>query len=324
MPSPTRRALLLAAALAPLAAPAVAQGWPSRPIRLIAPFPPGGGTDFIARLLADRIPARAGWTMVVENRPGAGGNIGLDAVAKAAPDGYTLGVGQTSNMAVNPALYPSMPFDPLADLTPIGTIAAQPNLLVVAADSPWRTVAELVAAARARPGDLVAANAGNGTVGHLAGELFARAAGIQLLHVPYRGAAPATADLLGGRAHLFFSNPLAVGALVTGGRLRPLAVTSAARARGLPEVPTLAEQGFAGFDVRLWTGLVGPARLPEAVVSAVNAALQGVLAEPETQARMASEGSEPFPGTPAEFAAFLRREHATWGRVVREAGIRLS
>jgi tripartite-type tricarboxylate transporter receptor subunit TctC len=322
MPFPTRRALLAAAALAPLAA--LAQAWPSRPIRLIAPFPPGGGTDFIARLLADRIPARTGWTMVVENRPGAGGNIGLDAVAKAAPDGYTLGIGQTSNMAVNPALYPAMPFDPLADLTPIGTIAAQPNLLVVAADSPWRSVAELVAAARARPGELVAANAGNGTVGHLAGELFARAAGIQLLHVPYRGAAPATADLLGGRAHLFFSNPLAVGALVSGGRLRPLAVTSAARARGLPDVPTLAEQGFAGFDVRLWTALVGPARLPATMVSALNAALQAVLAEPETEARMAAEGSEPFPGTPAEFSAFLRREHETWARVVREAGIRLS
>jgi tripartite-type tricarboxylate transporter receptor subunit TctC len=324
MPQPTRRTLLAGAALGVLAAPASAQAWPSRPIRLIAPFPPGGGTDFIARLVADRIPARTGWTMVVENRPGAGGNIGLDAVAKAAPDGYTLGVGQTSNMAVNPALYPSMPFDPLADLTPIGTIAAQPNLLVVSAESPWRTVAELVAAARARPGELVAANAGNGTVGHLAGELFARAAGVQVLHVPYRGAAPAVADLLGGRAQLFFSNPLAVGPLLTGGRLRPLAVTSAARARGLPDVPTLAEQGFAGFDVRLWTGLVGPARLAPATVAAVNAALQAVLADPETQARMASEGSEPFPGTPAEFAAFLRREHETWGRVVREAGIRLS
>jgi tripartite-type tricarboxylate transporter receptor subunit TctC len=324
MPHPTRRALLAAAAIAPLAAPALAQAWPSRPIRLVAPFPPGGGTDFIARLVADRIPARTGWTMVVENRPGAGGNIGLDTVAKAAPDGYTLGIGQTSNMAVNPALYPSMPFDPLADLTPIGTIAAQPNLLVVSAESPWRTVAELVAAARARPGELVAANAGNGTVGHLAGELFARAAGVQVLHVPYRGAAPAVADLLGGRAHLFFSNPLAVGPLLTGGRLRPLAVTSAARARGLPDVPTLAEQGFAGFDVRLWTALVGPARLAPATVAAANAALQAVLAEPETQARMANEGSEPFPGTPAEFGAFLRREHETWGRVVREAGIRLS
>lgn len=324
MTRPTRRALFAVAALGTLAAPARAQGWPTRPIRLIAPFPPGGGTDFIARLVADRIPARSGWTMVVENRPGAGGNIGLDVVAKAAADGYTLGIGQTSNMAVNPALYPSMPFDPLVDLTPIGTVAAQPNLLVVAADTPYRSVADLVAAARARPGDLVAANAGNGTVGHLAGELFARAAGIQLLHVPYRGAAPAVSDLLGGRAQLFFSNPLAVGSLVSGGRLRPLAVTSPQRARGLLDVPTLAEQGFPGFDVRLWTGLVGPARLPGAVVSSVNTALQAALAEPETQARMASEGSEPFPGSAEDFAAFLRREHEIWGRVVREAGIRLS
>ncbi len=241
-----RRHLLAAAAIAaaPLRARAQA-AWPDRPLRLIVPFPPAGGTDVISREIAGRIAAATGWTIVIDNRPGAGGNIGLDVVAKAAPDGYTIGMGQTANLAINPALYPRMPFDPLTDFAFISTVATQPNVLVVARTAPFQSLADVVAAARARPGTLTAGNAGNGTTGHLAGAMFARAAGIEITHVPYRGAAPVLTDLLAGRIDLFFANPLAVKGQIESGALRPLAVTSERRAAALPAVATVAEGGRA-------------------------------------------------------------------------------
>ena len=320
-----RRQLIATAALAAAMPHAVrAQAaWPDRPIRLIVPFPPAGGTDVISREMAGRIATATGWNIVIDNRPGAGGNIGLDAVAKAAPDGYTIGMGQAANLAINPALYPRMPFDPLTDFALISLVATQPNVLVVGRNAPYRTLAELVAAGRARPGSLTAGNAGNGTTGHLAGAMFARAAGIEVVHVPYRGAAPVLTDLLAGRVDFFFANPLAVKGVLESADVRALAVTSATRSRTFPDVPTVAESGFPGFEAVNWTGLVAPARTPQPIIDRLSAETRKALAMPETIARLAAEGSEPFGSTPARFREFLAEEHAKWGRVVREARIQL-
>ena len=320
-----RRHLLATAALA-TATPRATRAqpaWPDRPIRLIVPFPPAGGTDVISREIGGRIATATGWNIVIDNRPGAGGNIGLDAVAKAAPDGYTIGMGQAANLAINPALYPRMPFDPLTDFALISLVATQPNVLVVGRNAPYRTLAELVAAGRARPGSLTAGNAGNGTTGHLAGAMFARAAGIEVVHVPYRGAAPVLTDLLAGRVDFFFANPLAVKGVLESGDVRALAVTSATRSRTFPDVPTVAESGFPGFEAVNWTGLVAPARTPQPIIDRLSAETRKALAMPETIARLAAEGSEPFGSTPARFREFLAEEHAKWGRVVREARIQL-
>jgi tripartite-type tricarboxylate transporter receptor subunit TctC len=301
-----------------------AQGtWPDRPIRLIVPFPPAGGTDVISREIAAKVGSATGWNLVVDNRPGAGGNIGLDAVAKAAPDGYTVGMGQTANLAINPALYPRMPYDPLRDFTLVSTVASQPNVLVVSKNAAYRTVAELVAVAKAKPGGLTAGNAGNGTVGHLAGEMFALRAGVELVAVPYRGAGPVLTDLLAGRVDLFFANPLAVQGALESGDLRALAVTSAARMRALPNVPTVAESGYAGFEAVNWTGLVAPARTLAPIVSRLNEEIRKVLRQDDVLARLAAEGSEPMGSTPEEFRAFLTTEHEKWGKVVRDARVQL-
>jgi tripartite-type tricarboxylate transporter receptor subunit TctC len=301
-----------------------AQGnWPDRPIRLIVPYPPAGGTDVISREIAGRLGAATGWSIVVDNRPGAGGNIGLDAVAKAAPDGYTLGMGQTSNLAINPALYPKMPYDPLRDFAFVSTVASQPAVLVVAKGAPYRTVAEVVAAAKAKRGGLTVGNAGNGTVGHLAGELLASRTGAELVAVPYKGAAPVVTDMLAGRVDLFFANPLAVQGMLESGDLRAIAVTSATRMRALPEVPTVAEAGYEGFQAVNWTGLVAPARTPAAIVARLNEEIRKSLRQDEVVARLAAEGSEPMGSTPEEFRTFLAAEHANWGKVVRDARVQL-
>jgi tripartite-type tricarboxylate transporter receptor subunit TctC len=232
-------------------------------------------------------------------------------------------MGQTANLAINPALYPRMPFDPLVDFALISLVATQPNVLVVARNSPLRSLADVAAAGRARPGALTAGNAGNGTTGHLAGALFARAAGFEVTHVPYRGAAPVITDLLAGRIDIFFANPLAVKGVLESGDLRALAVTSATRSRTFPDVPTVAESGHPGFEAVNWTGLVAPARTPEPVVARLSEETRRALAAPETIARLAAEGSEAFGSTPERFRAFLAEEHAKWGRVVREARIQL-
>ena len=287
------------------------------------PFPPGGGTDVISRQLAERMAANTGWTIVVENRAGAGGNIGLDAVAKAAPDGYTIGMGQASNLAINPALYARMPYDPLRDFAPISSIASQGLVVVVSARSAFRSLADLVAAARKKPDAVSLAHAGNGTIGHLAGEMLSRQAGVKILIVPYKGIAPAVTELMGGQVDVLFGNPLAVMPLVTGGLLRPIAVSSSRRLAALPEVPTIAESGFAGFDAVNWSGLVAPARTPDAVISRLNAEAAAALRRPEMTERLALDGSEPFPSSVAEFAAFMGAERAKWGAIVRDIGIRI-
>jgi tripartite-type tricarboxylate transporter receptor subunit TctC len=303
---------------------ASAQAWPAKPIRLIVPFPPGGGTDAVSRMIAEKLGAALGVAVIVDNRPGAGGNIGLDATAKATPDGYTFGMGQTSNLAINPTLYAKPTFDPLKDFTPVVLVASQPMVLIVANDAPWKTLADLVAAAKAKPGSLTMASAGNGTVGHLAGEMFARQAGIEFVHVPYKGASPALTDLMGGQVSLFFASAGAVAPqLATGGKVRGLAVTSAKRVTKLAAIPTVAESGYPGFEATDWKGLVAPAGIPASLRDRVNAEVVSILQSREAIDRLATEGSEPMGGTPEFFAAFLRTQNATWGKIVRDSGAKV-
>ena len=319
-----QRREFLAAALAATAVPAFAQGsYPAKAIRFIVPFPPGGGTDTTSRLFAEKFSTLLGWTVVIDNKPGAGGNIGLDAVAKAAPDGYTIGMGQASNLAINPALYAKMPFDPLKDLTPIASIAEQPVVLVVRADSPLKTLADFVQAAKAHPGKVGIAQAGNGTVGHLAGELLQRKAGVQILQVPYKGAGPAMTDLLGGQVETYFGSSVSVMGQLAAGKIRALAASSARRISAMPDVPTIAEQGYPGFDATTWLGLVGPAGMPADAVARLNAETVKILARADVKDKLVQEGSEPTPGTPQQFAAHIRAEHAKWGTLIREANIRI-
>lgn len=298
--------------------------WPDRPIRLIVPFPPGGGTDTVARELATRIGAATGWTIVADNRPGAGGTIGLDVVAKAPPDGYTIGLGQTSNLAIAPAIYPNLPFDPLRDLTPIGLVAQQPNIIVVARNSPIRDLAGLLAAARARPGQLSAGHPGNGTVGHLGGEVMNASAGIEIVQVPYRGAGTVIADLLAGRIDVYSANPLSVKGVLEAGEVRALAVTSPARSSAFPDVPTVAELGHPAFEAMNWTGLVGPARLPEPILNRINEEMRKVLANADLRARFTNEGSDVVGSTPAEFRQYLEAEINKWGTLIRSANLRVN
>lgn len=318
------RCLLLSAACVAVAlclpATAPAQTWPAKPIRVIVPFPPAGGTDVLTRQLAEKISAATKWTLVVDNKPGAGGNIGLDALAKSAPDGYTVGMGQTANLAINPSLYSKMPFDALKDFAPVGLVSAQPMVLVVAADSPYRSLADVVAAARAKSDALTMASAGSGTVGHLAGELFARKAGVKFLHIPYKGASPAVTDLLGHQVDIFFANTQSVMTLVAAGKLRALAVTSAQRIRPLPLVPTIAESGYRDFEAVTWSGLVAPAGTPAEIIAKLNAEIARALARSDFLETLSAEGSQPLGGSAQRFADFLRAEHAKWGVAVRESG----
>jgi tripartite-type tricarboxylate transporter receptor subunit TctC len=306
------------------ALPAFAQeAWPAKPIRLIVPFPPAGGTDVLSRAISQAMATATKWVFVVDNKPGAGGNIGLDALAKSPPDGYTIGMGQTANLAVNPALYGTMPFDPLKDFAPIILLSSQPLILVVDAKSPYKTLPELVAAAKANPGKLNMASAGNGTIGHVGGELFQRRAGIKFTHVPYKGAGPALADLLGGTVDCFFGNSQSVGGQVTGGRLRALAATSPSRIPNFPDVLTVDELGWPGFEAATWSGLLAPAGTPAAIISRLNMEANRALRTADMRKKLAEEGSTPMGGSPPQFAAFIRSEHEKWGAAVREAGIKL-
>jgi tripartite-type tricarboxylate transporter receptor subunit TctC len=297
--------------------------YPNQTIRVVVPFPPGGGTDIVARTISEKIRAATGWTLVVDNKPGAGGNIGLDAVAKATPDGYTIGMGQTANLAINPSLYPKMPYDASKAFVPVATIAGQPVVLVVNSESPYKTLADLVTAAKAKPESLTMASAGNGTVGHLTGEIFTRQAGIQTRHIPYKGAAPAATDLLGKQVDYYFATPQAVISFIKAGKLRALAVSSAKRLPVLPEVPTVAESGYAGFDTSDWKMLVAPAGTPPAILAKLQAEVSKALARPDTIATLQAEGSVSMASTPQEAAALLKAEQERWGTAVRSANVKV-
>ena len=300
---------------------ATAQDYPAKPIKLIVPFPPGGGTDISARTLANKVSESAKWTFVIENKPGAGGNLGVEQAVKSPADGYTLVIGQTSNLAINPALYAKLPYDPLKDLSPVALVVSAPVVLVVAANSPYKSFADLLAAAKIQP--VTCASPGNGTVSHLAGELLQRAAGVKLTHVPYKGAAQALTDTLGGQVQSFMSSVPSALAHIRSGRLRALAVTSAKRSPELPAVPTIAESGYPGFEANTWYGLLAPAGTPVSIVARLNDEVNRALATREVRERLTSEGGETLGGSPAQFAAFLAAEHAKWGRVVRESGAKV-
>lgn len=320
----SRRAFLgaaLCAAAMPLRAQ-TASGYPDgRPVRLIVPYTPGGGTDSVARAIAAKVTAATGWSVVVENRPGAGGNIGMDLVAKAKPDGFMLGLGQTANLAINPALMPQIPFDAEKDFAAVSLIASLPVVLVVKANARWQTLADLIKDARAEPGAIKQALAGSGTVGHLAGELLAYQGKFQVLNVPYRGAAPALNDLLGGSTDYMFATPQAAQEMLKGKVLRSLAVSSRARLAILPEVPTVAESGYEGFEALDWKALVAPAGTPPEVVKAVNAVVEKVLADPATVAMFTAEGSTAMGGSPEAAQRYIQEEQKKWARLIREAGI---
>jgi len=301
-------------------ASALAQPYPSKPIRLVVPFPPGGGTDIFARQIATKLSESLGWVVVVDNKPGAGGNIGVDIAAKSPADGYTVVLGQTSNLAINPTLYGKLPYDPLKDLVPVVGVAAAPVVLVVAANSPYTSLADVVAAARAKPGAIMYASPGNGTVSHLAGERLQRAAGVRFEHIPYKGSSQAMTDVIGGNVALFMASVPSALAQINGGRLRAIAVTSDRRSAQLPDVPTVAESGYKDFEATTWYGLLVPSGTPPAVVETLNREVNRVLQLPEVRAQIAAEGGEPLGGTPEKFASLMRSEYALWGRVVKESG----
>lgn len=303
---------------------AQAAHWPNGPIKLVVPFPPGGGTDTVSRLVAEKLSALKQWQIIVDNRPGAAGNIGLDQAAKAKPDGYTLAMAQTSNMAINPWLYSKLPFDPLTDLTPIVEVCAQPVVLAVRSESPFQNLVDFIEAAKKEPGKYTMAQAGMGTVGHLAGEMLARAAGIEVVQVPYKGAGTGMTNLVGGQIDTYFGSASSVMSQLQAGKVRGIATTSAKRLAALPNVPTVAEQGYPGFEATTWLGLVGPAGLPDDIVKVVNAAVVDAMADKSVQERLEAEGNEPQTGTTQAFAQFIRSEHEKWGKVVRDAKIKIS
>jgi tripartite-type tricarboxylate transporter receptor subunit TctC len=318
----TRRGLL-ASAMAPpaMVLPATAQqAWPDRPVRLIVPFPPGGSTDIVARLLAEALQGRLGQPVLVENRGGAGGNIGADLVAKAAPDGHTLLLSAPGPFAINEHLYRSMPFDPERDLVPVALVAAVPIVLVVPAGSPARSLADLIARARREPGKLAFGSSSIGGTNHLAGELLKSSAGIDIVHVPYRGAAPAMTDLIAGNLDLYFDNMPGVLPQLRDGRIRALAVAGATRATALPDLPTMAEAGLPGFEASSWFGLAAPGGTPAALVARIAAAVRAALAEPGLRAKLAAAGAEPGAMDPDGFARFVAAERARWGKVVQASG----
>lgn len=296
--------------------------WPEKPIRFIVPFTPGGGTDTVTRHLAEKITQDTQWSFLIDNKPGAGGNIGMDLVAKAKPDGLTLGMGQTSNLAINPSAMAKMPFDAQKDFVPVALVAEIPMVLVVRTDSAWKNLDDLIRSARAKPESIKQALAGTGTVGHLAGEMLSKKANFKVLSVPYKGAAPAITDLLGGQTDYMFSTPQSVLGMLQGGKLRALAVTSTQRLKVLPQVPTVAEQGYKGFEAVDWKMVVAPANTPTPVLRRLNAAAEKVLNSASFMAQMAAEGSTPIGGNLEKIAAYLKAEQSEWGDLIREAGIK--
>jgi tripartite-type tricarboxylate transporter receptor subunit TctC len=318
------KVLLLSAtllvALAAAAAPAWAQDYPNRPITLIVPFPPGGSTTIVGRIIADKMSEALGQQIIVDNRAGAGGTVGSKAAAKSAPDGYTILLGYTGTLAIGPSLYANVGYDPRRDFAPIGRIGTAPNTLVVHPSFQVRSVAELIAHAKANPGKVNYGSAGIGTVSHVCGEYFATAAGIKLIHIPYKGTGPVITDLLGGHIPMAFAPIPATHENAKNGNLRMLAVTSTVRSTLAPEVPTIAESGVTGFEAVLRYGLVAPAGTPRAIVDRLNKELKAALASDDLRRRLAIEGAEPLPSTPEEYGADIDREETQWAKVVKASG----
>ena len=317
-----KRELLAGLALLPLAKPALAQEYPSRPIRLLVGFAAGGSTDVFARAIAPRLQALLGQPVVIENRPGAGGNIATEATARSAPDGYTLLLGTIGPLAINPTLYGNLSFDPLKDLTPVSLIGEVPNVLAVPVDRPFRSVADIIAAAKARPEALNFGSSGIGSAGHLAAEQLNLMAGIRTTHVPYRGGGALLPELIAGRVDYAFTTALNGIPQAEAGKLRILGVPNGKRVPLLPDIPTIAESGLPGFDGVDWAAMMAPPGLPAPILAKLNAAMQSVLKDPELVAAMAARRLVREASTPEALAAFLRQETARWAPVVRASGAR--
>ena len=314
-------ALPLAATSAPAQRSAGSEGWPQRAVRLVVPFAAGGSTDVAARILAERMGQFLGQPVVVENRAGSGGLVGAEAAAKAEPDGHTLLMATTGLLAIAPHLYPRMPFDPARDFAPVSLAFSTDLVIAVAAALPAKTLGDFVRYAKERPGAVSYASSGAGTTTHAATELFRLAAGVELLHVPYRGSGPAMNDLVAGNIQLMVDQVASAIGQIRDGRVRALAVTGAERHPLLPEVPTVAEAGLPGARASSWGGVVAPARTPAPAVEKANAAVRDAVAQPSVRERMAAAGADPAASSPAEFADFVRAESEKWGRVVRDARI---
>jgi tripartite-type tricarboxylate transporter receptor subunit TctC len=315
-----RAALALPALL--FSAAALAQAYPAKPIHFVVPYPAGGPLDTVARLLGQKVGERMKQVVIVENKPGAGGNIGADLVAKAAPDGYTLLMGAVATHAINPSLYAHMPYDAVRDFMPVTQVASTPNVLVVNPTLRVSSVHEFIAYAKAHPGELNFGSGSTGSAGHLAGELFKSMAGVEMTHIPYKGAAPAMQDLIGGRIQLMFDNLASALGQVRAGKVRALAVTTAQRSALAPDLPTIAESGLPGFDISTWFGVFVPARTPPAVVERLHREFVAALAAPDVRETMLRLGAEPVGSSPAEFTAYIAHEAQKYARVIKASGAR--
>lgn len=319
----SRRILTGLALASAFAATAHAQAWPNKPIRMVVPFPAGGGTDLIGREVTQRITEATRWSFIIDNKPGSGGNIGIDNIAKSPADGYNLVLGQTSNLAINLTLYSKLPYDPVKDLTPISMVASAPLALVVSATSPYRTFGEFIAAAKAKPGALNFATSGNGTVAHLAMEMFQKEAGVKLMHVPYKGAAQGINDVMSERVEVYVSSiPTLIGH-IKNGKMRALAVTSLKRVDDLPETPTIAESGYKNFEAVTWFGVLGPANLPKDITARLNSEINKALQMPALRKQLNDQGADVAGSTPDAFAKLIRDDIARWGVVVKESGAKI-
>ncbi|MCC2675052.1 MAG: hypothetical protein K0R58_1999 [Ramlibacter sp.] len=318
---PRRQALALACAvLGTIAVPSFAQDYPSKPIRLVVPFAAGGGSDIVARTVATKLADALGQPVVVDNKPGAGGNIGTDLVAKAAPDGYTIVMGVFGPIAVNPSLFGNLPYDPVRDFAPITQAVTVTNMLAVHPSVPAATVKELIDHGRRNPGKLASATGGTGTAGHMASELFKSMTKLDMTVIPYKGAAPAVNDVLGGQVPMTFEALLSTLQLVKAGKLKAIAVTTSTRSSLLPDVPTIAEAGLPGYEANNWYGFLAPARTPQPVIDRLNREMVKVLQMPDVKEKLAGVGAEVVGNSPQEFAAAIRADVAKWKRIVQETG----
>jgi tripartite-type tricarboxylate transporter receptor subunit TctC len=302
---------------------ATGQSYPSKPIRLVVPFPAGGTTDLLARAMAQKLSEALGQQVVVDNRPGAGGNIGSDIVAKSAPDGYTLLMGTVGTHAINVSLYAKMPYDAVKDFAPIVLVAGVPNVLVVHPALPVKTVPDLIKLAKEKPDSINFASSGNGTSIHLSGELFKSLTGVQMAHVPYKGSAPALTDLLGGQVQIMFDNLPSALPHIKAGKLRAIAVTSTKRAPALPDLPTIAESGVPGFEASSWFGMLAPAGTPREIVLRINAEANKALQAGDMKEKLLAQGAEAVGNSPEFFAEYIRSETTKWAKVVKDSGAKV-
>lgn len=300
-----------------------AQSYPNKPVRMVVPFPPGGTTDILARAVGQKLSETWGQQVLIDNRPGAGGNIGTEIVAKSPADGYTLLMGTVGTHAINASLYAKLPFDPIKDFAPVTLVASVPNVLVVNSTVEAKSVKELITLAKAKPGQLTFASSGNGTSIHLAGELFKSLTGTAMLHIPYKGSAPAITDLLGGQTNMMFDNLPSAIPHIKSGKLRALGVTSINRSPALPDTPTIAETGITGYEASSWFGVLAPAGTPKEIIAKIHADIIKGLSTPEIKERLSGQGAEPVGNTPEQFVQHIKAESLKWAKVVKDSGAKV-